>query len=368
MGDGNIEEDEMIELTDCQAAAIEAARTFLVRNSSGVFRIGGLAGTGKTTVLSQLLDNVTGSIPCAFTGKAASVMRKKGIDGAKTIHSSIYRYDEKTDRFLKKSREELDGRWFAVDEASMVSAELWEDLQSFRLPIVLIGDHGQLEPVGNDVGLMKHLDFELKQIHRQSEGSEIIEFAHIVRTGKPFGRGTKGGVTIASASDFERSIGEYDHYLCGFNRTRCEVNRKIRRHIGNSGLVCHGERIIILTNDQPSGLFNGMVLTVNQAKPLRDVMDITATDELGDRYEFFAVKEFFGSATAPKPEDREQLKSLGAVAVDYGYCTSVHKFQGSEADSVAILDEQCDLWDARRWRYTAVTRAAKRVLFCGGVK
>jgi hypothetical protein len=35
--------------------------------------------------------------------------------------------------------------------------------------------------------------------------------------------------------------------------------------------------------------------------------------------------------------------------------------QGSEFDKVLVIDEQCDLWEPARWRYTAVTRAAEQL-------
>ena len=44
---------------------------------------------------------------------------------------------------------------------------------------------------------------------------------------------------------------------------------------------------------------------------------------------------------------------------DYGYCLTCHKAQGSEWDNVVVVDQQCSFWEAWRWRYTAITRAAK---------
>ena len=52
--------------------------------------LGGYAGTGKSTVISHLIDILPNWKVCAFTGKAANVLRKKGVP-ATTIHSLIYK-------------------------------------------------------------------------------------------------------------------------------------------------------------------------------------------------------------------------------------------------------------------------------------
>jgi exodeoxyribonuclease-5 len=53
--------------------------------------IGGYAGTGKTTVVQHLNDILNNFTVCAFTGKATSILRRKGLLDAKTIHSLIYK-------------------------------------------------------------------------------------------------------------------------------------------------------------------------------------------------------------------------------------------------------------------------------------
>ena len=59
---------------------------------SQLFRLFGVAGSGKTTVTREIARRVKGEVLyCAFTGKAALVMQSMGCVGAQTIHSSIYR-------------------------------------------------------------------------------------------------------------------------------------------------------------------------------------------------------------------------------------------------------------------------------------
>ena len=64
---------------------------------------------------------------------------------------------------------------------SMISRKLYDDLKSFDLPILWVGDPGQLEPVGDDISLMKSPRIVLEQIHRQGEGSKILDLATHVR-------------------------------------------------------------------------------------------------------------------------------------------------------------------------------------------
>jgi len=48
---------------------------------------------------------------------------------------------------------------------------------------------------------------------------------------------------------------------------------------------------------------------------------------------------------------------------DYGYAVTCHKAQGSEWDRVLVVEGWCDGWEMARWRYTAITRAAKELTY-----
>jgi exodeoxyribonuclease-5 len=52
--------------------------------------VGGYAGTGKTTVATALGRSLAGVAYAAFTGKAASILRRKGAADATTLHRLIY--------------------------------------------------------------------------------------------------------------------------------------------------------------------------------------------------------------------------------------------------------------------------------------
>jgi hypothetical protein len=85
-----------LSLTDDQASAISAAVSWYKnrRKIQQVFEINGLAGTGKTSIIPYIIDDLgldpqSDVVFGTYTGKAASVLRKKGIP-CRTIHSLIY--------------------------------------------------------------------------------------------------------------------------------------------------------------------------------------------------------------------------------------------------------------------------------------
>lgn len=347
---------QTVTLTDeQQSAADRAIRS--VKNGNPLFRIGGYAGTGKTTIANYIVKNLAGHTDvCAFTGKAASVLRRKGLQG-QTIHRTIYDFCPERKRFFR--RPFLNGRQVLVDEGSMVATDLWRDLQSYSRPIIVIGDPGQLEPVGDDPRLMVNPDVVLEKIHRQAAESPIIEFAHKVRHGAPFRKGTKGCVSILDKGDVTRDLNWAGQWLCGFNKTRIGLNRKIRDTRGHDGLLCEGERIICLKNDRELAVFNGQMFTVTKVrqrsadKVLIDMVD----DDNNPREHVWTWAGHFHSETKFTGDELQRLR--GYMIADYGYCTTVHKFQGSEESKVSVIDEQCSLWCPKRHRYTAITRASE---------
>ncbi len=340
----------MVELVPQQKEAVDLATT-AVKRATPVFRIGGYAGTGKTTVSKFIHDAIPHGGCMAFCGKACDVLRKKGLP-AQTIHSSIYDYDLALNAFFLKPK--LDFDWIHLDEGSMVGSSLWDDLQSFGLPIIVTGDPGQLEPVNDDdPHLMRDPDFTLTQIHRQALNNPIIRLATQVReqdddiNWRRFQR-TKNAIF--------KELDWPDVILCGYNKSRIAINNavRLRRGFKNDDLY-PGERIVCKQNDRELGVFNGMFFTV--------------VDHMsGDKYRLKTDdgKIFVGDIAhvgfnQPKNElsFNEILKYRGKrLIADYGYCTTVHTFQGSETSKVAYIDEQApNLWCQIRHRYTGITRA-----------
>lgn len=341
-----------------------------------IFRLGGYAGTGKTTLIRSLIrDKRFRSVAvCAFTGKAADVLTRKGVT-ASTIHSLIYNCSEDpVTHELKvelKSCHQLDFDLIIVDEASMVSTEIYGDLVSFSIPILFIGDPGQLEPIGDNPNLMRDPNYTLTHIHRQALESPIIGLATAIRAAGPNGayRPQAFGSHPPQLSFITKQLkGELlasvDQIICGTNKTRMAVNQRCRIMQGHSmqdGLH-KDEKIMCLRNNTELGVFNGQLMWI------ADILEETSRCfnclvRVDGREGLRELKLW--SEPYYRPIDPKERIPKEYVHSDFGYCITTHKSQGSEWDSVLVIDEWMPpkIWDMTRWRYTAITRAAKQLNF-----
>ena len=371
----------MVTLSEDQSWALAEVEGWLSDPYSRSLTRGGYAGTGKTTLIREIVADRSRVRVCAYTGKAAYVLQCKGIS-ATTIHRLIYQpivvcalsnfvLSDCNCRQQKPPRKcvpetqfvpipELDVDLIVIDEASMVNTAIYDDLKSFDVPLLFVGDHGQLEPIGRNPRLMVDPDLRLEKIHRQAEQSPIIRFAHHVRRGlPPETMGTQASVirTDNAPKDLER----FDVILCGKNSTRVAINCKIRSIRGCAGELPHpGERVICLRNDHQRGIFNGMQATV---------VEVMETDSDGI---LMLVEDDLGNHLPPMPIAPEQFgveKTLDKASRrktlwDFGYALTVHKSQGSEWPRVCVLEWIHHEWSSERWRYTAATRASDELVYC----
>jgi len=173
----------MPNLTKEQQDVVRNVVRDVTKKEKQICTIGGLAGVGKSFTISFLSQILKNFAICAYTGKAANVLRKKGLS-ATTIHSLIYKpegWGNHVEFVLIPPNEFLyDG--FIVDESSMVSEDIYNDLLSFNKPVVFVGDHGQLEPVGSAFNVMANPMYRLETVHRNA--GEIAHFAEHIRKGK----------------------------------------------------------------------------------------------------------------------------------------------------------------------------------------
>jgi exodeoxyribonuclease-5 len=304
----------------------------------GLSSLGGYAGTGKTTILSHLQDELHGWKFVAFTGKAASNLRKKGVR-ASTIHSCIYRpIGNPPYAWELKSKKDVEARGFAIDEASMVGNYLLGDLKSYGLPIIAVGDHGQLPPVADFGSLMVNPDYKLERIHRNA--GPIAQFAEMLREGESASEWRGAGVRVIHPHEITiQELVAADQIIASFNTTRRGLNRRIRKHLQRPEHLVVGDRIIILKNNRDYGVYNGQQGVVSWCDLKRLRLD--------------TGQEFKYSMT-------DMDKYGTTVPIDYAYCVTCHKAQGDEFDNTIVFEEkQTDLWPHNKWTYTAASRAKK---------
>jgi exodeoxyribonuclease-5 len=376
-----------VKLTDEQLSAAEQTREWFETREPGDMTIGGLAGTGKTT-LARVLPETLGVSPasvayCAFTGKAASVLNKK-LTGAKatTIHGLIYQHSDIHCAACPRSknprahchgdcyicspkwvrRETLDDnvRLIIVDEASMISKAIYEDLTAFRVPIIWIGDHGQLPPIGGSFNLMNDPRVRLETIHRQVADSPILKLAMMAReSGKiPFGEYGPGVRKRRKDGTLDMDEGDWSGdtlVLAGRNKTRVNVNKAVRAERGfPKDTPVPGDRVICLRNNHDKAIYNGLLGTLRAIHIDGFIYNIEVDCDDGTVYSGTVPAEQFNASTTLHEEFGRNVDLW-----DFGYCLTVHKAQGSEANKVLLIEERMtrDLGMYKRWLYTGITRA-----------
>lgn len=418
----------MVELTGQQAEAADAVASWFpeVRYIGGSLTLGGYAGTGKTTMLGELprlLPRGIRIVYASFTGKAVSVMRSKLPQGANvsTLHRLLYHPRQRvvcteTGEDAAEFGSVLDERrWFCyshhpltdpanvkrepceirrvldwqqvdnplngidlvvVDEASMVSEKIWRDLTKWGVPVLAVGDHGQLPPVKSDFNLMANPTIRLEQVLRQAEGSPIIKMATLARTTGHIPIADYGRACIKVPPYKQASVLKYlkpekgDLALCSFNRTRNWLNTTLRKRVvapPNDDPVI-GDLVICLRNSYETGVFNGMRGRITGLGPVADWYEHPqrfATIQLLDE-----DHEFEGEISTEQFNQPKSLTDLrrSVGLFDYGYAMTVHKSQGSQADRVLVIEERFprdgDDFHARLL-YTAVTRAVRSLCVVG---
>jgi ATP-dependent exoDNAse (exonuclease V) alpha subunit len=78
-----------------------------------------------------------------------------------------------------------------VDEASMVTQDIFVDMRSYGIPMLFVGDHGQLPPISqDDFNLMSNPVVKLEEVHRFGNGSSLLDLSIMARNGDaiPFKR------------------------------------------------------------------------------------------------------------------------------------------------------------------------------------
>jgi exodeoxyribonuclease-5 len=379
------------------------------RNEIRYVKTTGWAGTGKTTLISKLKDSLKGlgikNIAfCSFMGKSASVLAEKiNYNPIKdhnffvgTLHSLMYKpkyaFNKETGKreicgWQRKHADEIYYDLIIVDEASNVYYELFNDVTSFGIPVMLFGDSGQLPPISeNSCNILKDPDYNLLEIHRQAMDNPVIALSKFVRENGyiPEGVYSKGVFKLSynhpKCKDILENldINEDLIMLCGFNKTRCVMNKKIRTKLGfTSEEPYPTDRVICLRNNHTSKIMNGMLGTVAWVShPIDEIYNLTLQmDGCEGFYSNYTHSRVFGKEQydIDNFNYKELIKKLNnkvndATAIDFfdfGYTITVHKSQGSEWNKVILFEERTPRWDDefyRRWLYTAITRTRDKLM------
>ena len=319
-------------LTQEQQFVSEKFKEFLDSNDH-IFMIKGSAGTGKTTLLKYLIEDVASrhiaSLLMAPTGRASMILTDKTDVLASTIHRAIYLLNKDKAKvedavwFGLRNNETPDNAIYFVDEASMISdidnqeedlkfgsGRLLSDLITYtnfkgsNRKMVLIGDYAQLPPVGQNFSPALSEEYlrqeyglsvqsvKLTTVVRQALDSGIYSNADTIRKGIDNGAYNQFG--IINSADVSHFVAEdfLDRYnaikdaegednvmvIAASNAQALGYNEIIRRNIyGENNLALQvGDILLVTQNNYSQGniLFNGSFVRVISV--CNDVETLTA--------------------------------------------------------------------------------------------
>ena len=196
-----------------QEITLELSDYILSISTGSIFLLKGYAGTGKTSLISALVNSLSSvnkkSSLLAPTGRAAKVLSKYSKKSASTIHRKIYwiNSNKHGNTYIKLKENTHSNTIFIVDEASMIpeasdkgfgNRSLLDDLIQYvydgiGCKLILIGDTAQLPPVHLEISPALSEDslrqnyskdiisHSLKEVVRQAKSSTILHNATNLR-------------------------------------------------------------------------------------------------------------------------------------------------------------------------------------------
>lgn len=379
------------------------------RGKQQVYRLFGYAGSGKTTLAKHFAKNIDGTVRFAtFTGKAAHVMAQKGCEGASTIHRLIYQPKvaskhrlrelekqltdferepepnyEAIDRIREEIRKEQENagrmsfslnlgsdlryaKLLIIDEVSMVDKTMGADLESFGVPILVLGDPEQLPPIyGQGHFTEQDPDTMLTEIHRQALDNPIIAMSKIVREGKSLPLGTYGNSRVVDKRLVAEDVLRHNIILTGLRKTKKACDDHCRMLLAKTNILpMTGDRLMCVRNNHELGLLNGQMwesqsdaVDTGGGTVSLHLKDVESEVELA----VCASEKLLRGMPLQRWEHEDDIQEF-----EYSYAITVHKSQGSQWDNVLLFDQKDKFpnWserDRRRWLYTGITRAAENV-------
>ncbi|MCP4803412.1 MAG: AAA family ATPase [Bacteroidetes bacterium] len=348
-----------------QDIVLEQLSAFIFNNSSQVlYVLKGYAGTGKTTIVGAIVNNLwkakKSAVLLAPTGRAAKVMSTYSSNEAFTIHKKIYMPKQNKNgnvdfvMQLNKHKKTI----FIVDEASMISdlpsqsklfgsGSLLDDLIQYvysghQCKLLLIGDTAQLPPVKLD--LSPALDerqlalnynkevskMELDEVMRQGHDSGILMNATLLRESLSGTFYDNFKFDISGYNDIIRLIDGYDimdaineaYSSLGNEDTAIIVRSNKRANLYNQQI-----RSRILFNEHELTAGDYLMVVKNNyfwIKPSSEAGFI-ANGDIIEILEIFNLKELYGFRFAevkirmvdyPKMKPFETVLILDSISVE----------------------------------------------------
>ena len=382
--DGYIEELEKsknIKYNEEQKTAIKSSvlKNFLI--------ITGGPGTGKTTIVSSIIDLykkvnkltydelIREVVVLAPTGRASKRLTEKSLFPASTIHSFL-KWNKEADKFAVNEYNKSEARLVIIDEASMIDVPLFHSLlKGLRIDtkIIMVGDYDQLPSVGPGQLLKDLIESEqlnvisLKELYRQGEDSSIITLAHDINCGEVNDSIFNVNYDLdfiktnnivnslkeivesykdESYNDFQVLVPMYKgiNGIDNFNKILQDIfnpKSKSKKELVVGDITYREcDKVLQLVNMPDERIFNGDIGTISRIDNKEIIID----------YDINEVRF--------TPANFNKFK--------HGYAISIHKSQGSEFDTVVLpVTSSYSKMLYRKLYYTAVTRSKKKLIVIG---
>lgn len=377
------------------------------------FSLTGPAGTGKSTLMCEVIRRYPNLALMAMTGKAA--LRLSQITGrtAATLHSKMYFPPEPGEDLRFISLRPPEASHGCVDESSMMSPSVFDDLSRWGVRVLLVGDSYQLPPVitnvkekeqyGEDYSVFSQVGGASLSTVMRSVGGVLRAATRIRTSGELYLQSdldADGGYEfVRCASPMEKAVDDYlndrkDHLLITWmNATRMASNRLIRERTGHEGeLPDEDEPVLLRRNGQ--GYLNGEIVTCTgfeagpvigslqtlwmtvSESPIRILVTVNGGSS-SKGGEFFDGQQPWIEDWKKYHVDLKSGLYPEPIPATWAYCVTAHAAQGSEARRVTVfLNNGQERFShfrklttlpsgervsfAARWGYTAISRGKKR--------
>ncbi|AWH87024.1 ATP-dependent endonuclease [Flavobacterium album] len=281
---------------------LQKAAGFIINDSRDeLFVLKGYAGTGKTTIISTIVNYLSEAnkkyVLLAPTGRAAKVIAGYSNKPAFTIHKRIYFPKKGTGGMVGFTLQpnKFTNTVFIVDEASMISdtsqeskmyenGSLLDDLISYvysgkNCKMMLIGDTAQLPPVNSELSPALDIEslarnyykdiqhIELDEVMRQEENSGILynatELRELLKTAffdafRFKVKGFKDIIRLVDGYDIQDAITQsYSNYsiedtafIVRSNKRANQYNQQIRNRIlSRESELSTGDYMMVVKNN-----------------------------------------------------------------------------------------------------------------------
>lgn len=409
-----IEKNSSIELSDKQKNALKMV------NDNNVTIITGGPGTGKTTIIKNIIDiyeeNGKKVILAAPTGRAAKRMTETTGKEASTLHRLLEIGKIDDDNLFKNNDNyqgaPIDADIVIIDEVSMMDMFIMNYLlkciyQGTKL--VLVGDVDQLASVGPG-SVLKDLiasnqvaTVSLDKIFRQAAKSKIILNAHKVNNGEMF----------LSKEELEEDTKE-DFFFIKENlqeRMLAQVVSLCTGRLEKYGNYDFFQNIQVLSPTKKGLLGTKELNRILQEQLNPNIMNLPEKASMGaifrkgdrvmqikNNYDIYWEKEGTGSGISNKEigngvfngeigtviqiDEKEKQVEIqfddNKIAryefteldqIEHSYAITIHKAQGSEFDVVIMaIPQTAPMLLTRNLLYTGITRAKKLLVVIGSEK